>query len=131
MPLTEVVVVGAGPAGLSAAGALKQRGIDAVLFERDAKVGDRWSRRYERLCLHTVRRYSGLAHHAMPSAYPKYVPKDLFARYLAEYAEYFALDVRHRHVVQRVRQAMDGTAWAIDTDQGSWNARAAIIATGH
>src|ERR1700693_919476 len=89
-----VVVVGAGPAGLSAAAALKKRGLDAVLFDQDDRIGARWLRRYERLHLHTVRRFSGLAHHPMPSRYPRYVSKDLFARYLRDYAEHFGLDVR-------------------------------------
>jgi putative flavoprotein involved in K+ transport len=138
MPPTErdvgeapVIVVGAGPAGLSAAGALKRRGVDAVLLDRDDRIGARWLRRYERLHLHTVRRFSGLAHHPMPSRYPRYVSKDLFARYLGDYAEHFGLDVRLGHTVQQVRPGRAGVAWAVETDHGPWEARVVIVATGH
>ena len=75
------MIVGAGAAGLSAGAALKWRGVDAVLLDKDTRVGGTWLRRYERLHLHTIRRFSGLAHHPMPRVYPRYVPKDLFAHY--------------------------------------------------
>ena len=78
----DVVIVGGGAAGLSAAGALKKRGHDPVILEQDERVGARWARRYERLHLHTIRRFSGLAHYGIPANYPRYVHKDLFARYL-------------------------------------------------
>ena len=85
MPRTEVVIVGAGAAGLSAEAALKHAGV-AAIARRDDRVGGSWARRYERLHLHTVRRFSGLAHHPIPRSYPRYVHKDQYAAYLAEYA---------------------------------------------
>ena len=57
-----VIVVGGGASGLSAAAALKQQGIDSVVLEQDAQIGGTWARRYDRLHLHTVRGFSGLAH---------------------------------------------------------------------
>ncbi|HEU0303996.1 MAG TPA: NAD(P)/FAD-dependent oxidoreductase [Gaiellaceae bacterium] len=125
----DIAVVGAGPAGLSAAGALTQRGLRPVVFDESSRVGERWARRYERLCLHTVRRFSGLAHHPIPHSFPRYVPKDDFARYLDGYARHFDLDVRLGHRVAAVRP-LDGR-WEIETDRGTWNVRAAILATGH
>src|ERR1700680_5259210 len=61
MPQSSVVIVGAGASGLSAAGALGRRGIKAVILEEDKKLGGTWARRYDRLHLHTVRGFSGLA----------------------------------------------------------------------
>ena len=74
-----VLVVGAGPAGLSAAGALARLGIRATVLERDAEVGVRWAERYDRLRLHTIRRFSGLAHYPLPRELGRYVAKDEFA----------------------------------------------------
>ena len=125
-----VAIVGAGAAGLSAGAALQRRGVEPVVFDGDDRVGGRWARRYERLCLHTVRRFSGLAHHPIPREYPRYVPKDLFARYLSDYARHFGLDLRLGHRVEKVR-AVDGNAWAIETNGYAWRSRVAIIATGH
>jgi putative flavoprotein involved in K+ transport len=139
MPRTEsdgqhtaaVVVVGAGAAGLSAAAALKRWGYEAIVFDKDERIGGTWSRRYERLCLHTVRRFSGLAHYAIPSAYPRYVPKDLFAEYLQDYAARFGLSVRLGQAVRKVRPLDGSTLWELETGSGAWRARVVIIATGH
>src|SRR5689334_24616489 len=98
----EIVVVGGGAAGLSTAGALRHRGYRAVVLERDAAIGGTWQRRYDRLHLHTVRPFSGLAHYAIPRRYPRYLSKDQFARYLQEYAAHGRLDVRTGCPVTRV-----------------------------
>lgn len=126
-----IAIIGAGAAGLSAAAALKTRGCEAIVFDKDERIGGTWSRRYERLSLHTVRRFSGLAHYGVPSAYPKYIPKDLFAQYLQEYAARFRLDVRLGQRVRKVRSRRDSLLWEVETDGGIWRVWVVIIATGH
>ena len=98
-----MVIVGGGAAGLSAAGALARRGIEAVVLEQDAAVGGTWARRYDRLHLHTIRQFSGLAHFPIPSRYPRYLSRDEFVDYLREYARHFALRVVGGTSVRRVR----------------------------
>src|SRR4051812_15172871 len=87
----DVVVVGGGASGLSAAAALKKKGIDVVVLEEDAQIGGTWSRRYDRLHLHTVRGFSGLAHYGIPRRFPTYLSRDQFVEYLGEYAEHLGL----------------------------------------
>ena len=123
-----VAIVGAGAAGLSAGAALKHAGQEPVLFDKDEQIGGTWARRYERLHLHTVRRFSGLAYYPIPRTYPDYVPKDMFAAYLREYADHFGLDVRLGHGVSRVRQ--QNGRWLVETDDGEWLVNAVVIATG-
>jgi putative flavoprotein involved in K+ transport len=133
MPPTEtsadVVIVGAGAAGLSAGGALRKKGVAAVLLDKDDRVGGTWERRYDRLHLHTVRRFSGLAHYPLPRDYPKYVPKDVFASYLRDYADHFGLNVQLNQEVREVRP--DDGLWRVETASGTWRARVVIVATGH
>ena len=93
MPESTVIVVGGGASGLSAAAALSRRGIDAVVLEQDAELGGTWARRYDRLHLHTVRRFSGLAHFPIPSRYPTYLSRDDVVAYLNEYARHFGLRI--------------------------------------
>src|SRR6266850_991519 len=107
----DVVVVGGGPAGLSVAGALRRVGQAAVVLERDDRIGARWDSRYDGLHLHTVRRYSGLAHLPIPRAHGRYVSKDGFVRYLREYVAELALDVRTGTHVSAVRP--DSDLWEI------------------
>src|SRR5919198_5516134 len=131
MPPTDVVIVGAGAAGLSAGGALKRLGIEPTLLDKNDLVGDSWAQRYERLHLHTVRRFSGLAHHPIPRSYPRYVPKDRYAEYLQDYAQAMQLRVELGRRVRLVRTDGNGR-WEVlsDTDE-RWLAPVVIIATGH
>ena len=129
MPRTDVVVVGAGAAGLATAGALTRRGIEPIVLDRDEHVGGTWSRRYDRLHLHTVRSYSGLPQRPIPPSEPRYVSKDAFADYLADYAHALRIDVRLGQPVHAVRPA--NGAWELQTNDDTWSARVVVVATGH
>ena len=129
MPEAEVVIVGGGAAGLMTAGALKKKGVEAVILDKDDRVGGTWARRYQRLHLHTVRAFSGLAHYPIPRHYPKYIPKDMFAQYLQDYAGHFDLEFVGRCPVHKAREN-DGV-WIVESAQGTWRCRVVVIATGH
>ena len=132
MPDTDIIIVGGGPAGLTTAGALKQAGLEAIILDRGERVGQSWEQRYERLHLHTVRAYSGLAHFPIPSGYPKYLSKDQYAGYLRDYAAHFKLNFVPGTQVQRVRQEkIDGRpGWAVESASKTWSARVVVVATG-
>ena len=132
MPEIEIVIVGGGPAGLSTAGALKTLGLSAVVLEKDDRIGGSWLRRYERLHLHTVRAFSGLAHFPLPRQLPKYVSKDQYAQYLQEYAAHFDLKCVLNSPVRKVRVAADGHGdnLVVETEGETWRSRVVVIATG-
>jgi putative flavoprotein involved in K+ transport len=131
MPQAAVVIVGAGASGLSAAGALQRRGIDAIILEQDRDIGGVWARRYDRLRLHTVRGLSGLAHHPIPSRYPAYLSREEYAAYLADYAGRFGLRIETGCEVRTIKPD-GGTSpgWIAVTPRGDWHARAIVVATG-
>jgi putative flavoprotein involved in K+ transport len=132
LPESTVIVVGGGASGLSAAAALARRGIDAVVLEQDAQLGGTWARRYDRLHLHTVRRFSGLAHYPIPRRYPMYLSRENFVAYLDEYARHFGLRVITGTTVKgvRSRDAAD-PGWTVETVGGTtWHGRVAVIASG-
>ena len=120
--------MGAGASGLAAAAALKRRGREPVVLDRDETVGGTWERRYDRLHLHTVRRFSGLPYHPLPRSLPRYVPKDAYAQYLADYAARMELDVRGEQRVERIRR--EGETWVVEAADVRLQPRAVVIATG-
>ena len=129
---TQIVIIGAGAAGLSTAGALKKIGLASTVLERDMAIGGTWARRYDRLHLHTIRQLSGLAHLPLPRRYPRYVARDQFVRYLQHYATRLGLDVITGCEVNRVTPAdsADGHSWRVETDQGVWHSQVVVVATG-
>jgi len=124
----EIVVVGAGASGLAAAACLARRGRRPIVLHRDERVGATWRGRYDRLHLHTTRRFSGLPFHPIPRSYGRFVAKDDYARYLEGYAVGLGLDVRGGVAVSAIRRADGG--WMVETDAGRWDCRAVVVATG-
>ena len=72
----EVLVVGAGPAGLAVAACLLRRGIDTLVVDRGESVGETWRSRYDRLHLHTPRIQSSLPGVRIPGRFGRWVAKD-------------------------------------------------------
>jgi putative flavoprotein involved in K+ transport len=128
MEKCEVVVIGAGPAGLATAGALRHYGIGAVVVERDA-VGASWRRHYDRLHLHTVRWLSHLPGYKMPRRYGSWVSRDDVVEYLEDYTQVHNLDVRTGVEVEGLERNGDG--WRVRTSDGELVASRVVIATGY
>ncbi|MGA7357174.1 MAG: NAD(P)/FAD-dependent oxidoreductase [Candidatus Cybelea sp.] len=134
MQPVQIAVVGGGPAGLSTAGALIKLGAKPVVFDRNARIGDSWRRRYDRLHLHTTRRFSGLAHYQIPRSYPRYLSRDMYAEYLQLYAEQLAIDVALGCSVETIGLAAwsdrEKPAFDLQTSKGRTLASAVVVATG-
>jgi len=86
----DVMVVGAGPAGLAVSRELRTRGVDHLVLERGT-IGQSWRRYYDGLVLHTGRQLSSLPGRPFARSDPMFVTRDRFVRYLDEYAA--ALDL--------------------------------------
>jgi hypothetical protein len=87
-----VLVVGGGHAGLSIAARLSQRGIDTLIVDRHARVGDNWRTRYHALTLHNQVHVNHLPYMMFPPNWPVYIPKDKLANWFESYAEAMELN---------------------------------------
>jgi putative flavoprotein involved in K+ transport len=123
----EVVIVGAGPAGLATGAMLRRAGVEPLLLEAGPEPGAAWRGRYDRLRLHTPRLLSGLPGARIPRRYGRWVARDDLIEYFHDYAR--GLDVRTDTRVERLEQ--DGDGWRVETDSGSVRARDVIVATGY
>ncbi|HYT68186.1 MAG TPA: FAD-dependent oxidoreductase, partial [Vicinamibacterales bacterium] len=56
----DVIVVGGGQAGLSVGYYLKKLGLNFVILDASARIGDAWRKRWDSLRLFTPARYNGL-----------------------------------------------------------------------
>jgi cation diffusion facilitator CzcD-associated flavoprotein CzcO len=122
-----IVIIGAGPAGLSVAACLKRRGLRARLLERGEAPGWSWARHYESLRLHTPRPLSALPGLRLRSA-TAYADRAEVLAYLAAYAQAFGLDIEYGCEVTALQREENG--WRIDTPRGPCHARQVVLATG-
>jgi putative flavoprotein involved in K+ transport len=125
----QVVVIGAGPAGLATAAELKRRGVTATVLERGAAPGAAWRGRYDSLHLHTVRAMSGLPGAPIPRSEGRWVSRDGLVRYLERYAAEHELDIRMHTTATRLDRASGG--WRLETSNGGVEADGVVVATGH
>src|SRR5687768_7414899 len=125
--MDDVVIIGAGPAGLAAAATLRARGIDATIIER-GRVGEPWRARYDRLHLHTIRSLSHLPGYRIPRNFGRWVARDQFVQYLEQYAVHHRLEPWFE--VEATRLDRENGHWNVQTTAGSIPARVVVIATG-
>jgi cation diffusion facilitator CzcD-associated flavoprotein CzcO len=125
----EVLIVGAGPAGLAVAGCLVQRGLTPLVIEQADAVASSWRNHYERLHLHTVKQLSALPGVPFSDDCPRYVPRQGVVDYLADYAQRHRIEPRLGEEVVAV-SATDG-GWQVATRSGARHrARKVVLATG-
>lgn len=124
----DVLVVGAGQAGLGAAYWLtREPGLRVLVVDR-GPVGQSWVDRWDSLVLFTPRRFSGLRGLRFPAG-PTRCPTRLeMADYLRRYAEHHELPVRTGVHVRRVTPAGEG--FIVETSAGSLVAAQVVAATG-
>lgn len=119
----DVLVVGAGQAGLSIAARLKALDVDTLVIEKHAEIGDNWRRRYHSLVLHNEVDVNHLPYIPFPPTCPVYIPKDKLASWFSTYAENMDLNVWTG--TELVAGSYDETAarWAIEVRRGDGAAR--------
>jgi cation diffusion facilitator CzcD-associated flavoprotein CzcO len=126
---TNVVIVGAGPAGLAVGACLRQAGLDFVILEKAHEIAPAWRRHYRRLHLHTVNTLSSLPYMPFPKDYPRYVPREMMVAYLDAYAERFGLRPHFGEAVSAIRR--DASGYQVSTATSTFRARHVVIASGN
>jgi cation diffusion facilitator CzcD-associated flavoprotein CzcO len=124
-----VVIVGAGPAGIAAAVALKDRGVPPVVVDQAESVASSWRRRYDRLRLNTCRPFSHLPKRRFPKGTPMFPSRDQLVEYLERHAAEDGIELKLGTRVERIDRRNGG--WALDTSAGELRAPQVIAATGY
>lgn len=87
-----VLVVGGGQAGLAIAARLKQLQVDALIVDREMRIGDNWRKRYHALTLHNQVQVNHLPYMPFPPSWPTYIPKDKLANWFEAYVDAMELN---------------------------------------
>ncbi|MFI6018718.1 FAD-dependent oxidoreductase [Streptomyces sp. NPDC051287] len=129
----DVVVVGAGQAGLSSAYHLRRTGFepdrDVVVLDHSPAPGGAWQFRWPSLTYGKVHGMHALPGMELTGADPARPSADVIGEYFAAYERAFDLRVRRPVNVRAVREGAGGRL-LVETDAGDWSARALINATG-
>ena len=124
----EVVVIGAGQAGLTMGYYLAQQGRRFVILERGDSVASAWRERWQSLTLFTPRRYSALPGLPFPGDPDGYPTRDDVIEYLERYAETFELPTEFNSNVGRL-SGKDGRL-VLEVNGRTITADQVVVATG-
>ena len=122
----DLVVIGAGSAGLATAALLRGDGMEPLVLEAGPEPGAAWRERYDRLRLHTPRLLSGLPGLRIPRRYGRWVRRDDLLEYFRAYADSQGIEIRTGVRVDRI-----DPRWQLDTSAGPIEATTVIVATGY
>jgi putative flavoprotein involved in K+ transport len=124
----EVVVIGAGQAGLAMGYYLARQGRRFNTLERGDSIAPAWHERWDSLTLFTPRRYSSLPGLPFPGDPDGYPTRDEVIAYLERYAESFELPVELNSNVRRLSR-QDGR-FVLELDGRTITADQVVVATG-
>lgn len=113
----DVLIVGGGHAGITAAARLKGLGIEALVVDRMERIGDNWRKRYHGLKLHNQKHSNHFPYLPFPKTWPKYIAKDKIANWLESYVETLEIDFW-------TRTTFKGAVW--DDKTKRWTANLAL-----
>ncbi|TYA10230.1 NADPH-dependent L-lysine N(6)-monooxygenase [Paenibacillus faecis] len=124
----DVLVIGAGQAGLAMGYYLKKSELSFEILGMEKRIGDTWRNRYDSLILFTPRWYSALPGVSLAGDPQGLASKDEMADYLEKYAEHFELPVKLETQVLSVEK--DNEFYIVKTNKGPYKVLNLVIATG-
>ncbi|MCG8383749.1 MAG: NAD(P)/FAD-dependent oxidoreductase [Gammaproteobacteria bacterium] len=135
MPQTtspRVIIIGAGLSGLTAAHALKAKGIYATIIDGASQVAEPWRARHPQLKLNIHHKFADLPGLPMDRQHGDFVPRDAVVNHLETFARQLDLPIQFEtEVLQLSRQEPhQGKPWRVGTTKGAFEADHVVVATG-
>lgn len=135
--MPKYLIIGAGPAGLASAAALKNAQLDFEIVDAGNKVGGIWdihrpeTPMYQSAHFISSSKLSGFQNFPMPADYPDYPKHELVQAYIESYADHHQL-LPHARFQTKVSKATPlGQDWQVHFEDGSHQIYQGIIcATG-
>jgi putative flavoprotein involved in K+ transport len=124
----QVIVIGGGQAGLCVGHYLVEAGIDVLILEAAARIGESWRTRWDSLRLFTAAAYAGLPGLPFPGDPNAFPGKDEVADYLEDYARRMRVPVRLATKVDALHR--DGHRYVIEAGTTRFEADHVVITTG-
>jgi len=125
---TDVLIIGAGQAGLSVGYHLRRQGRQPVIVDANKRVGDSWRHRFDSLRLYSPARRDGLPGMRFPAPATSYPTRDEMADYLESYALRFGLQVRSETPVSALEH--QAGRFVAHTPDGLLEAESVVVASG-
>jgi dimethylaniline monooxygenase (N-oxide forming) len=139
--MKQVCIIGAGSSGITAAKALKEKGISFDCYEKGSNIGGNWrfnndngmSSAYRTLHINTNREIMAYSDFPMPDNYPMFPHHSNIIEYFENYVDHFNLrdNISFNTAVVDVIQNADGTYKVSLDNRQTFDYKYVIVANGH
>ena len=126
---TNILIIGAGQAGLAMAYYLRRAKLSFQLVEGNLRLGDSWRNRYDSLTLFTPRSLSGLPGLPLEGDPNGNASRDEFADYLERYATQFMFPVELQTKIARLKH-VNGYFYATSLGGQEIKSKVIVLANG-
>ncbi|KAF4500391.1 flavo involved in K+ transport [Fusarium agapanthi] len=112
---TDVFIIGGGNAAAALAARLKTFGVESIMAERNARVGDNWAKRYDCMKFHVPTSFCDMPYMSYPEELRGLhrLSKDELANHLAQYVASFNLNVLTSATIQSTVYNKPSVKWTI------------------
>ena len=128
MKQTDSLIIGASISGLASAASLQEKKIGFIIIEKESQVATPWRNHYDRLHLHTSKRFSNLPYKKFGRNIPRYPNRQQVIDYLEGYQKTFNINPIFNTEAISVRK--EGEFWITETTQEIYKSNYLIMATG-
>ena len=128
MSFHDVIIIGAGQAGLSVAYFLRRTNLSVLLLDAEEVGGGAWQHGWDSLRLFSPASWSSIAGWPMPPSGEQYPSRDHVVDYLRKYETRYEFLIERPVLVTSVEPTEQG--FQVNAGATSWHSRAVVCATG-
>ena len=125
---TNTLIIGASVSGLACAASLQKQNIEFTIIEKQNQVASPWRNHYERLHLHTSKRFSNLPFKKFGREIPRYPARQQVVDYLEDYQKEFRIDPIFKTEAISIKK--ENKSWITKTNNEDFQSKYVIMATG-
>jgi indole-3-pyruvate monooxygenase len=125
---TSTLIIGAGISGLASAVSLKKKQIEYIIIEKQDRIAVPWRNHYDRLHLHTPKKYSVLPFKKFSQTIPQYPSRQQVIDYLEDYQKEFGISPEFDTEALSVKREADH--WLTETTRDQFSSKYVVMASG-
>ena len=128
MTESKTLIVGASFSGMAVAASLQKKHLEFIIIEKESQVATPWRNHYDRLHLHTSKRFSNLPYKKFGKQIPRYPGRQQVVDYLDDYKREFNINPVFNTKAISVKK--ENGYWITKTNSGTYLSKYLIMATG-
>ncbi|KAL3469794.1 hypothetical protein BJX99DRAFT_240627 [Aspergillus californicus] len=130
----QVLVVGAGHAGLAIAAHLQHLGLNYLVVDKGSEPGSSWLGRYKTIKSHTPSYTDHYPFMKYPADYPRFLDQEHIVKWMGHYGDEMGLNIRHGTLAQNIKYNESTKQYSVELQDKEGvktiNPKHVVLATG-